>query len=293
MDWNKLGNTNLNEEVIKQLEKLPWKIDFDKVLELLKPTISIKTKIANKKVEIGKSKFGGLPDLPNGTLWPSLNGHSFAFICQINLAEIKFDIENKLPKEGMLFFFFSTNQTDYKFEPFNKIHKVIYSNYNFNDLKSQNYPIVYNELAKFKECKVEFFEHYSLPSYENYQIIEKGFSDVDEDLLFEANELICAITGANPDIGHQMLGNANAIQGDVGYYWAFQTFNIETEINQKQKIQIEKEQKDIILLLQVDMLDEFPELSKFGTYGGLYFGITKEDLKKQNFENTKFVLQNS
>ena len=293
MNWNIFGDKNLNEKVKKQLKKLNWEVDFNIVLGLLKPTISVKTKVAKEKIKIGKSKFGGLPDLPKETEWPSLNGFPFAFIGQINLEEIKFDIENKLPEKGILYFFFSTNQTDYQFEPFNKIHKVLYFNENFDDLKTQDYPINYNDLAKFKECIIEFNEHYSLPSYQNYQIVENGFSDEDENLLFEANELICEITGANQDVGHQILGNANAVQGDVSYWWANQNYNLENEINEKKKTEIQKNEKEIILLLQIDMLDENTEFNKFGASGGMYFGIKKQDLENENFENTKFVLQNS
>ena len=293
MNWNIFGDKNLNEKVKKQLKKLNWEVDFNIVLRLLKPTISIKTEVAKEKIKIGKSKFGGLPDLPKETEWPNLNGFPFAFIGQINLEKIQFDIENKLPKKGILYFFFSTNQTDYQFDSLNKIHKVLFFNENFNDLKTQDYPINYNELAKFKECKIEFSEHYSLPSYQNYQIIENGFSDEDENLLFEANELICEITGANQDVGHQVLGNANAVQGDVSYWWANQNYNVQNEVSEENKTEIQKNEKEIILLLQIDMLDENPEFHKYGASGGIYFGIKKQDLENGNFENTKFVIQNS
>jgi len=293
MNWNIFGDKKLNEKVKKQLKKLHWEVDFTIVLGLLTPTISIKTKISNEKIKIGKSKFGGLPDLPKETEWPSINGFPFAFIGQINLEEIKFDVENKLPKKGILYFFFSTNQTDYQFEPFDKIHKVLYFDENFMDLKTQYYPINYNELAKFKECGIEFSEHYSLPSYQNYQIIENSFSNEDENLLFEANELICEITGANQDVGHQILGNANAVQGDVSYWWANQNYNIENQVSEDKKAEIQKNEKEIILLLQIDMLDKNPEFHKFGASGGIYFGIKKQDLKNENFKNTKFAIQNS
>jgi uncharacterized protein YwqG len=293
MNLNIFRDKNLNKKVKKQLKRLNWEVEFNIIIRLLKPSISIKTKIPKEKIKIGKSKFGGLPDMPKGAQWPSLNGFPFAFIGQINLEEIKFDIENKLPKKGILYFFFSTNQTDYQFEPFDKIHKVLYFDESFMDLKTQDYPINYNEFAKFKECGIEFNEHYSLPSYQNYQIIENGFSDEDENLLFEANELICEITGANQDIGHQILGNANAVQGDVSYWWAYQNCNIENQVSEEKKTEIQKNEKEIILLLQVDMLDEIPEFHKFGANGGIYFGIKKQDLENKKFENTKFIIQNS
>ncbi|MEC4005251.1 YwqG family protein [Flavobacterium sp. SUN052] len=293
MNWNIFKDENKLEKIKKRLKKLPWNVDVNIVIELLKPCISIKTKIPFEKISIGKSKFGGLPDLPTETIWPNLNGFPFAFIAQINLEEIKFDTENKLPKKGILYFFFSTNQTDYQYESFEKIHKVLYFDNKTNNLKTSEYPKKYNELAKFKECSVEFYEHYSLPSYQNYQIIENGFTDEDENLLFEANEIICEITTANQDIGHQSLGSANAVQGDVSCYWANQESSIQNEKIENKKLEFQKNEKDIILLLQIDMLDENPEFNKFGASGGIYFGIRKQDLENQNFEKTKFTIQNS
>ncbi|MCX2573517.1 YwqG family protein [Pedobacter sandarakinus] len=278
MKLNIFGGKTLKDKVRAQLKKLNWEVDFNIVLGLLKPTISIKTKKATEKIKIGASKFGGLPDLPKKTQWPRLNGAPFAFIGQINLEEIRFDIENKLPKRGILYFFLSTNQFDYQMEPFDKIHKVLFFNEKLENLKTQDYPENFNDLAKFKECIIEYTEHYSLPSYQNYQIAESGFGDEDENLLFEANELICEITGANQDVGHQILGNANAVQGDVSRSWVNQS-----HLNKK----------EIVLLLQVDMLDENPEFNRFGATGGIYFGITMQDLENGNFENTKFEIQNS
>src|SRR5574343_1561123 len=95
MNWNIFGDKNLNEKVKKQLKKLNWEVDFNIVLGLLKPTISIKTKVAKEKIKIVKSKFGGLPDLPKETEWPNLNGFPFAFIGQINLEEIQFRSEER------------------------------------------------------------------------------------------------------------------------------------------------------------------------------------------------------
>ena len=79
MDWNIGENSNVAKKVEKQLKNLPWKTDFNIVLKLLKPTISVKTKVVNEKVKIGKSKFGGLPHLPTGTIWPNLNGFHYFF----------------------------------------------------------------------------------------------------------------------------------------------------------------------------------------------------------------------
>ncbi len=293
MAWNIFKNRNLKREVEKKLSKIPWEIESDKIISLLKPTIGIET-ITFENIKVGSSKFGGLPDLPNNMEWPSLNGFPFGFIAQINLSELKFDIDDLLPKKGVLYFFFSLNNSDYSKEPYDKIHKVIYYDENFEDLSPRTYPKKYDDLAKFKGSSLAFFEHYTLPSYQNYQITELGLSDFDEELYFDCNDLICQITGANSDVGNQLLGNANAVQGDVSFWWINQDYNqISDEMALYRKNNINYEEREIILLLQVDMLDRAAGFAQFGASGGLYFGIHKADLKNHNFQKTKFVLQNS
>src|SRR5258708_5782564 len=62
-------------------------------------------------IDTGTSKIGGLPDMPGNMPWPAWNGTPLSFVAQINLPEItRYDFEQVLPKEGMLYFFFDTQQ---------------------------------------------------------------------------------------------------------------------------------------------------------------------------------------
>ncbi len=67
-------------------------------------------KIENK--QLGRSKMGGRPDLPLGINWfKDDNDIPLSFIAQINLKEIKkYDKNNLLPEEGILYFFYSATQ---------------------------------------------------------------------------------------------------------------------------------------------------------------------------------------
>tara|TARA_R100000935_G_C2837383_1_gene168919 strand:- start:512 stop:1399 length:888 start_codon:yes stop_codon:yes gene_type:complete len=286
----------LRSKIESELKKLSWQVDSEKIVQLLEPTIGIKTKKANSKIRIGRSKLGGLPDLSKDLKWPNLNGFPFAFLGQINLSEIKFDKFNSLPKNGLLLFFFSTNQDDYRYENHKDMHRVIFIE-NLSELEQRNYPENYSDLAKFEECEIKYFEHFSLPSYQNYRILDLNFTDEDDNLLFEASEIINELTTAGEDIGHQILGNAQAVQGDVNYSWALQSIQHKlktlAELNMTDQNRVLENQKNIKLLLQIDMSDDVPNFSSFGTDGGIYFGIAEEDLAIGNFKNTYFELQNS
>lgn len=56
----------------------------------------------------GRSKLGGLPDLPSDIAWPcsSEHGEPLAFICQIDLTQlVGLDARARLPRRGMLYLF--------------------------------------------------------------------------------------------------------------------------------------------------------------------------------------------
>ena len=286
----------LKSRIESELRKLPWEVKSEKIIQLLEPTIGIKTKTAKSKIGIGKSKFGGFPDLLKETEWPNLNGFPFAFLGQINLSEVKWDKFNSLPKNGLLLFFFSTNQDDYRYENLKDMHRVIYIK-DISRIEQKKYSENYSVLAKFNECEIEYFEHYTLPSYQNYKILDLNFSDEDDNLLFEASEIINQYTSAGEVIGHQMLGNTQAIQGDVNYPWALQSIGHKlkalADLKIEEQNQVLQNQKNIKLLLQIDMTESLPNFSDFGASGAIYFGIDEKELENGNFNNTYFDLQNS
>lgn len=90
-----LLNSHAPEQVRQQL------------IATLRPAAAIQTeRVADEEIPIGRSKFGGAPDLPPEVEWPSWLGRPFGFFGQLNLAEVApFDIENELPAEGILSFF--------------------------------------------------------------------------------------------------------------------------------------------------------------------------------------------
>ncbi|MBM9499591.1 DUF1963 domain-containing protein [Leptospira sp. 201903071] len=62
----------------------------------------------NSKIDLGKSKFGGNPDLPDGVFFPKDDsGSAIPFLCQLNLK----DFENEISTRGLLFFFCQLDDT--------------------------------------------------------------------------------------------------------------------------------------------------------------------------------------
>ncbi|RYG75475.1 DUF1963 domain-containing protein [bacterium] len=82
------------------------------LLEQLRPSISLKiVQETEEAISVGASKFGGVPDVPEGFEWPQWNEIPLGFLAQLNLDEIApFDTENLLPKSGLLSFFISFDE---------------------------------------------------------------------------------------------------------------------------------------------------------------------------------------
>jgi uncharacterized protein YwqG len=90
------------------------------IVRLLRPSIRLLPQPA-QETRLGRSRIGGLPDLPEGTGWPAypdlgppepvpdyepLVGEPLPFLLQVNLAEVApFDVEGRLPTSGLLHFF--------------------------------------------------------------------------------------------------------------------------------------------------------------------------------------------
>lgn len=65
------------------------------------------TRVPNGTVEIGGTKLGGTPDLPDDVEWPECNGVPMALLAQIRLEEVvAYDLDGRLPDHGMLYFFY-------------------------------------------------------------------------------------------------------------------------------------------------------------------------------------------
>lgn len=55
--------------------------------------------------QIGESRWGGAPDVPEGFSWPRLGHFPLGFVAQINLGDLSPDEENPFPVRGLIQFF--------------------------------------------------------------------------------------------------------------------------------------------------------------------------------------------
>jgi uncharacterized protein YwqG len=273
------------------------KEDKEKIIEMIRPTIGIKTKSTDdKSIKIGKSKIGGKPDLPQDFEWPKVNGIPMLFCAQYNLSELtKYDKENILPKKGYLYIFLSLDQEWNEFNSVNQPFKFIYSE--SENIIRTKFPDDFEENQKFNTALIEYFEYFTLPDDENYKLfeLEKKYNN---ELYFKfyqpTEEYLVEVLYQDYDSMHQLLGHDRSIQSSVVYDFASKDlgfYGAENSEYQNRWNDILELSKTYELLLQLDCFDKNTDLSKFGGSGTYYFGISKSNLEMKNFNNVKMVFQ--
>jgi uncharacterized protein YwqG len=270
--------------------------DKEKLVRLIRPTIGIKTKsIDDIKIEVGKSKIGGKPDLPQGFVWPKIDNKPLLFCAQYNLSEIQaFDSENMLPNKGMFYIFLNINDKWGEFSVLEQDHQFIYTEH--EQLFRTDFPDDYRTNGDFQSATIKYFQFFTLPDDENYRL--KVFNEKNKDFYFHfyqpfeefmEDELFPESISLN-----QILGYDRSIQSSVVYDFASKELNLYTkdvDEYRKQWNEILELSKSYELLLQLDCDDCNTNLNKFGGSGTFYFGIKQSDLNVKSFKNVCMSFQ--
>ncbi len=236
-----------------------------------------------------RSKIGGVPDIGDDFIWPVIDNLPLTFLAQINLDDIK-DYSLELPFKGVLYFFVANKSSEDYTQVVQNI-KIIYKEDSKRNNKRSG-----TESEGFEEYLIEFYRHFTLPSYQERMIHDNTFYSTLLDELSELEEYISEVTFGDEDYTrHHMLGDPNAIQGSVRPFWGASIIEPEDVYYENSTAYWNKAEKigdEFILLLQIDLSDDRIALFNYGD-NCLYFGIHKKDLENKNFNNVKLVIQNT
>ena len=281
------------KDILKErLDKIGLSTHWDFFKSHLKSEILIEPKtIDEKQLAVGQSKIGGQPDLPKNVVWfKEDNGKRLSFIAQINLEEAsQFDKSESLPKQGILYFFYSAEQETWGFDIKDKDKFKVYCyDGGSENLKRQDFPGDLAEHSKYKTCKLTFKSSVSLPNWEQTSISER-LSKPEIDKYLDATEDLDLNVESN-----KLLGHSDNIQGPMELECQLVTNGLycgdATGYNDPRAKELEKGVDNWTLLLQVDSNYEESGMM-WGDVGRLYFWITKDDLKNMNFDHCWLILQ--
>jgi uncharacterized protein YwqG len=278
-------------KTIQDYEKVFKAFALDNYFETIKPLVRPKidlflTPADESKIGIAISKIGGQPHLPKDYEWPKNElGKSLSFIGQLNFEEVsKFDKSGILPKQGLLSFFYCSEQETWGFDPKDgQRFRVLYFD-NDIELINHGFPA---DLGKpysiFKPNHLTFSSGLSLPTWDD-DSIEELIHEEDIDNYMEAS------SGSN----NQILGYANCAQGTMELECQLVTNGLycgdATGYEDPRRKELEAGKNDWVLLLQIDSEEDKTGMM-WGDSGRIYFWIKKQDLLNKDFNKSWCILQ--
>ena len=293
-ETQKMSTKNLRKSK-EELESSFEKLGLSKYWKVLEPEIRDEIKILTipkEKIDLGKSKFGGAPDLPKNVDWfKEDNGKSLSFIAQINFSEIQnYKASQNLPKKGILYFFYSAEQEAWGFDPKDKDKFKVFYSTDAENLEAKDIPPDLGEYSIYKPCELQFFDSVSLPSWESSELVRKTLND-DETEMYA--ELMCPELSIE-NINNKILGHTNELQNDIALECQLVTNGLycgdSSGYNDPKYNELKNGSSDWRLLLQI-VSEEDKTGMMWGDLGILYFLIKQQDLEELNFEKSWFVMQ--
>jgi uncharacterized protein YwqG len=285
---------NILSKILKEINDLstPKDYDLDKHKSILAPSIGFKMSY-RKKIKVGDSKFGGIPDLPDNIDWPEFCNQPLSFIGQFNIKDFKkYNYDNLLPKSGIFYVFLyvdkncGENGTFFLSYKDKSCYKVIYSDSELTQARNES-DIVFDEVA------LSFFSFFTYPnnSDEDYEIRYKS-QGLDYSFNKQIDKVQAKLVKQNYTFRfNQLLGYDRPLQYSARYYWAERELKISTqEEYDKHRELIPELAKSYRLFLQIDFNGNFRE---YGGFSVAYFGIKTEDLAQANFSNIVLSFQDT
>jgi hypothetical protein len=132
--------TKLTSEQIAELRALIAKHRLERIAHLLEVSaqsaIQFVTAEPDDYAVLGRSRIGGVPDLPPEFEWPQAEAHYLVFVAQINLSDLPSLEDSPLPSEGILYFFYG------RIGPGIRHHRVLYYAGDTSHLRKAHQPDV-------------------------------------------------------------------------------------------------------------------------------------------------------
>jgi uncharacterized protein YwqG len=257
---------------------------------LARPSIRLNASpVAESTLHMGASKLGGTPDLPIGVSWPELKGMPQSFIAQLRLADVHpYDTEHKLPRSGMLWFFYDARQETYGADPADQGGwRVFYLNGDQPALQRTAAPPTLSKESRFQPCALSFASEITLSQQPKLEIPDFDWT-ADEQKKYEDLLAMFPSPADHTTMHHRLLGNPDTIQDDMRLQCQLVSHGV-TDTNDPRAAELSKGALEWQLLLQVDS-DEQAGM-EWGNSGMLYYWIQVADLQAQHFDTTWLVMQ--
>lgn len=280
----------------------------DEIENLIRPSIRMRAhSVGESKLEIGRSKIGGVPDLPASLSWPTWEGVPLAFIGQINLAEVvQYDRARELPHSGILYFFYDAEERAFGLDTSQREGwRALYFLGDVSQVSPAVPPSNLPSYGQFVPCAVTFSSEMTLPALESEQITRLGLSwetmyspeqgtpeaKNEGERYLSLHEQVGKLYG-DTGLIHRLLGYADPIQNDVQLECQLASHDLLSDRaawSDDARRALREDATDWCLLLQVDSDDTAGMI--WGDVGRLYYMIPRQALAQRDFSQVWLIMQ--
>ena len=285
------------EEVQARLSAAGLSGVAETILGMVRPCYRIeRTPTTEESLPIGTSRFGGLPDAPEGFEWPALTGgktpEAMEFVGQIRLQDLPNPVPERLPLQGLLSFFTRWSESRVFFYPEGTpLERVASPNPPVAPAPTGLFKSLLAELTRnpdphhtYRPCALEFVPGLSLPDGGSALIEQLTLSRADAESYIES-------VLEHPGTQHQMFGYSSPVQNEMELECDFLRRQQDVQWNSPPDRFISAT-RDWVLLLQVDT-DDYKEGPgwMWGDAGMVYFWIHRDDLVELAFDKVICIEQ--
>lgn len=247
--------------------------------EHIRPAVIIDADVLSGKSPTGRSRIGGLPDLPADLHWPQHGGRPMSFLAQLNLGGLPRSIDEVFPGRGMLWFFYDVEGGAFGIEPSDRGSWAVLYRAEANDLNRREPP---RGLTPFPECALDFRFELTLLETEAAPLL---VPDLNRSELDRYSQIFQSYAEGHDLGGTQLFGNPFPIQNDIRTEAAAASSGVARLTDAAGRAAA----REWRLLLQLD--SEGCAQMMWGDSGMLYFMIKDEDLRAHRFDRSWMVMQ--
>jgi uncharacterized protein YwqG len=244
--------------------------------------------VSMEEIALGESRFGGLPDVPQGFEWPAADGQRLGFIAQIAFKDTKpYDTDDVLPANGHLFVFYEGGEKAWGFRPDDHRYWSIFYVPQGTPLVRTLLPDSTPDFATIKPGRLTFGHGSSYADPWDFDV-----KDLTADERFRFAEYQQELDQSDLP-AHHLLGYSNNVQGDMKLECQLASNGIDVGdadgYQDPRAKGLEPGAADWRLLLQFDT-DEGLDIM-WGDVGMIYVWIRKQDLADKRFDKARICFQ--
>ncbi|MGA2865130.1 MAG: double-CXXCG motif protein [Verrucomicrobiota bacterium] len=243
---------------------------------------------------VGRSRFGGLPDLPADVKWPGTAEAPLDFVLQLDLAQIaRFLPDSILPPAGFLWFFYDTETFPWGSDPKDKrAWQVLFHAGPRSALGRAGPPDWLPAQALLPACSLEFAKVDSLPSLSTAAIEALKFSAAECERYLTVLHRLCQ-PGRKEVPVHKLFGHPDAIQNEMPTKCAMASAGLDASFKPDPENPRERRvaagAKDWSLLLQLDSEEGLGLV--WADAGRLFLWLRRPDAAARRFDRCWAIVQ--